>query len=485
MTLDVGARKSRFISAWSAFDAIGRQTVQIGGAVVLARILTPTEFGQFILPAAIYAAIAIVSDLGQSASLIQRKRPGRLLYSSVFWLHLVTAGFLSAVTFVSYIVMAPEDWKHVLGVCAVLSLSVIFNALGLVPGVVLMKSLDFRRLTIINLCSSVAGVSTGIWVAVAIGGPVAFAAQLLGTNVCAAGALLMISKFRPKMRFSLNSLISIRATSALSLITNGMHAIQSSSYIWAMAPVVSAQTMGVFGRAEGLRQMILTVFDAAFSRTSLPRFVNHADDPARLVQLAGTTLKVSALFLAPVALGLAAMATPFTIVIFGEQWTPMAGYLTILAVAASILPFHVLTWNMLLALKKTRICFVIQICRTLLVLTTVVIAARFGAMATAWGILAISVMATALYAPLTKSLLGYGLLAQFAATWTIYLSAIVMALIVRFVATHWGVSPALLFITLPIIGAVTYVICLAIFGERWPFDMDGGERYRSPAAGVI
>ena len=230
--------------------------------------------------------------------------------------------------------------------------------------------------------------------------------------------------------------------------------------------------------------MIMTVFDAAFSRTSLPRFVSHADRRDMLVADARRTLRISALILAPMTLGLAAMSTPFTIVMFGDQWIDMAGYLTILAAAVSVLPFHVMNWNMLLALRKTRVCFVIQICRTLLVLVTVVIASRFGALTTALGIMGMSFAATLLYAPISRSMLGYGLGSQIFDTAPAYASAIVMALIVHFLATSWDIAAGLLFITLPLAGAVIYVALLFLLGERWPFGATRGGNHPPLSPGM-
>ena len=149
---------------WSTISTMATRILLFGTTIVLARVLSPTDFGVVALGMVVYSLAALFSDLGISASLIQAKDHVEEQANASFWLNLTIGGILSLLTFV----IAPwvghfYDNPLVTPLLRVQGLSFFLNGFATVQSVLLTKKMDFKQLARIDI---IAGISEPRWIGI-------------------------------------------------------------------------------------------------------------------------------------------------------------------------------------------------------------------------------------------------------------------------------------------------------------------------------
>lgn len=315
---------------WSATSQIGRQSIQLVVTIVLARLLSPADFGLVAMATVITGFIAIFSDLGTSAAVIQKQQYSSSFLSSVFWLN-VGFGLFVMLIIVAIAPVVAAIYREPKITPILLALSSVFPVMGLMSlqRALLEKSMGFNTLANVELTSTAIGGVAAIVVALSEGGIWSLVVQAVITTVSAAVLLWLSSAWRPQLKMSLADIRTIGVFSAnLTGFNIFNYFARNADYIL-IGRFLGSQDLGYYTLAYRILMFPLQNFSAVVGRVMLPYSSKLQADEARFRQIYLKTIRGIALVTFPLMALLFVVAEPFVSVVFGANWLPAVPLLLI------------------------------------------------------------------------------------------------------------------------------------------------------------
>lgn len=420
---------------WSAFDLGSRFGIQFVVSIILARLLSPEEFGIYALTAIFVALSGVLVDGGFSTALIQRREVDRAAETAVFQYNLLVASGMAAIIVAIAPSMARIYGYPVLQPLLYCSAGIVLvNALGAVPGALLNRRMEFSKLARAGLSSSMAGALAGVSAAVAGLGIWSFPIATGTSGAVQALATWWLSGWRPRWRFNLKPAREMVGFGSLLTVSGVLEVGYSSGYPLVIARLYGASDVGFYNRGQALQALPSSVISGIVQRVLLPVLSAKADDAGALKQGAKAAVATSMLFTVPLMLFLGLFSELVIEVLYGSKWTPAAPILTILALSGALFPLHVINLQILLALGRADWFFKVEIIKKLIGLTMVVIGSFFGIVGLATGQMIFTILAFFVNAHPSARLIAYPWREQLRDVARIVLVAVVTTGLVRLLA---------------------------------------------------
>jgi O-antigen/teichoic acid export membrane protein len=357
----------------------GRRLMTLVTTVVLARLLSPTDFG-LVAMAAIFIGFAdLVRDMGTGAGIVQTDAPTADLLSSVFWLNLGLGVLLTALL----IVLAPVvavllREPRLTPVLRTLSVSMLFAAAGVVHTSMLTRELRFRQLAVVELCSALAGSILGVALALKGYGVWSLIGQSVCTVVMVSGGTWLASEWRPRFVFDAASLRSILGFSANLTGFNAFNYFARNADNLLIGRYLGTQNLGFYDLAYRVMLYPLQMISWALGRALFPVYARLRAEPARL---AAAYLKVTrgvALIAFPVIFGILSIAHPFVETALGPAWSPVVPLLLILGPLSALQAIGTTVGYVYQATGRTDLLFAWGIGAGLLLITSFAVGLHWG-----------------------------------------------------------------------------------------------------------
>ena len=317
---------------WSAVSQVGRQATQLFTTIILARLLSPSDFGLVGMALVVTGFINIFKDLGTSAAIIQQKDLSEKLLPSIFW---VNVGFGLTATFLLFL-LAPlggilYQEPGVVAVLRVLSPSFLISGMGILHQALLERSLAFDSLAKLEVTSAIAGAVVGIVLALLNFGVWSLVFQVL-TSVFASTLLLwMSSPWRPQWVFHWKE---VGAVSRFSLNLTGFSIFnyfsRNADYLL-IGRFLGAQELGYYTLAYRILLFPIQNISAVIGRVLYPVLSAFQDDNSRFASAYLKVIRSIGLVTFPLMMGVLALARPFVLTFFGAKWEPVILLVMILA----------------------------------------------------------------------------------------------------------------------------------------------------------
>jgi polysaccharide transporter, PST family len=334
VTGDVRSLHSRVARgiAWKVFSQVVLQASKVVVALVLARLLSPHEFGLAGMVLVFSTLVFVFADVALGSALVQRRTLSELDRSTVFWTS-AAAGLAFTVVGVaaSWPLAAFFGEPAVQPLLAALSLSFLVTALGTTQKALLTRELDFRRLELRLIGATFAGGIVGVAAAANGAGAWAIIGQQITIAVGSTALLWVASRWRPRLMFSLANLRSLAGFSAGVFGTRLLFYANRNADNLLIGRFLGASALGVYALAYNLMLMPMDRLAGPVQEVLFPAFSKLQDQPRRM---AAAWLRVNRAIAAvslPSMLGLIIVAPEFVTVALGEKWEPAIPVLQILA----------------------------------------------------------------------------------------------------------------------------------------------------------
>lgn len=383
---------------WSVAGQIGRQTGVIACNVILARLLTPYDFGLTATVLIFVNFAVVVAEQGFSAALVQKKEISERHRSSILWVNLtlglaMTALFMAAAPLLGRFYGEPK----LVPLMRAISLLFVVNALGITHGSLLSRDLEFARLARAETVAAWAGALAAIGLAFAGAGPWAIVAQSVVTAAMSSAALWVMNPWRPKALFDPSAVRELAGFSTDYFVTNAATYWVRNIDNVLVGRVFGQAPLGVYSRAYAVMLFPINRITRVLQRVMLPSFALIQTDEARVASLFQRMTRVVALATFPLMLGVLACAPDFIHVLFGPQWGEMVPVLRILVGVGLIQSVTAMLGSLYAALGRTDLRLRVQIPVHAVEVAGIVIGLRWGITGVAAGY----AVATALTAPVT------------------------------------------------------------------------------------
>lgn len=387
--------------AWSVAEKIGSMLMQMVVSIVVARLLMPEDFGVLAILTFFTALMAVVVDSGFSQTLIRKTEPTESDYKSVFVFNVVTSLVLYAVmTALSPAIAAYYNLPVISKIAPVLFLLLPVNALTVIQNTIFARQFRFATLSRINFASAtIAGVAAitmawcgfGVW---------SLVAQRLAQVTVKAVLLWWRGDWRCKGRFDFSAL---RAMSGFSFRLMGTDII---SYLYNniaqlfIGKMHSATTLGYYNQAQKLKELPVTSVVQSFQSVTYPALANVKGDKQKFADSYLRVLAITAAVIAPVMVGMVAVADDMFMLMLGQRWMPTVPYFKILSLAGLFYPISMIAYNVLKVAGDGGVILRLEIIKKAIMTIILVLAIPHSVTAIAWGMVVMAVvelMLNALY----------------------------------------------------------------------------------------
>lgn len=352
---------------WSAIDSLARYGITFVVSIVLARLLSPDEYGLIGILTIFINLFNVIVDGGFTTALIRKKNASDDDYCTVFYINLVVSFLLAAVLFLCAQPIATffERTELVL-LTRVMASIVIINALGIVQKARLTKQINFRLQTKISIISSIASGVIGIFMAYAGFEVWALVGQQVSNQFISTVMLWLSNKWLPKLIFSWSSFNDLWSFGWKLLISGVIGSLSDDIYQAVIGKSFSPQSLGYYSRAHHFTSIFSSNITTIVKRVSFPVLSTLQDDPVRLKEGYRRVIKITMLPTFVLMLGLAAVAKPLILVLLGEKWLTSVSYLQIICLYAMMNPLHALNLNAIHVVGRSDLTLKLKIIKTFL-----------------------------------------------------------------------------------------------------------------------
>jgi O-antigen/teichoic acid export membrane protein len=351
----------------STFSQGANFVIRIGSMVVLARILTPSDFGLVGMVTAFTGFLGLFRDAGLSMATVQRASISREQTSNLFWVNLVIGGLLAALCAATAPILAKFYHEPLLlWVTVVIGTSFVFNGAAAQHRATLQRDMRFAALAIIDVVSIVVSVVLGIGMAMAGQAYWALVGMIVCPNVVGLAGVWIVGGWMP--------MAPRRGTDVISMLKYG-GAVTLHNLVAYLAFNVDkvllgrfwgAEVLGIYGRAYQLINMPTDNLNSTIGLVAFPALSRLQNDPPRLRNY---FLKGYGLFLSlvmPITMACALFAEDIVRVFLGAKWGAAAPLFRLMA--PTIFTFALvnpLSWLMLAtgnAARSLKIALVVSPC---------------------------------------------------------------------------------------------------------------------------
>ena len=399
--------------SWVFFEKFLSWGVQFIFGIILARLLTPEEYG-LIGMLAIFLVIAdtfVIAGYGEA--LIRKKDATAADYSTVFWINIGTALFF----YVLLYLLAPQisDFFNepiLRDLILVINLVIIIDALGMVPGIPLFRSMDFKTLSKVTVFANAVSGVIAIILAFLGFGVWSLVWRRLVFSVVKTVSYNLLSRTKIQWLFSRASFKELFGFGWKLLVTRLIAEIFQNIYYIVIGKYFSARELGLFTRANGYKDMPSKMLTSVFKSVSYPALSQIHEDNIRLKKVYRKMIQGVMYLTFAVMLGLAASADNFIIGLIGTKWKEAIPYLQLLCLAGIFFPLTNLNLNVMVVKGRSDLNLIIEIVRRVFAIPVIIIGIIYGIKALIIGMVVSSCFDYLVAAYWTSKLIDYSLKEQ-------------------------------------------------------------------------
>lgn len=357
---------------WSAADAFIGQGVTFIVGIVLARILSPEEYGLIGIVTIFTTVMLGVVDSGFSNALIRKIKVTDDDYSTLFYFNLLVSIFMFALLYVGAPWIAHFfERPQLISLTRVMGLLLIFQALSIVQYTILSRNVDFKTKTKASVVSAIISGIVGIAMAYTGFGVWALVAQQLARQLLYSVCLWILNKWWPKLRFSVESFKYMWGFGWKLLVSGLLDKIWAQLYQTVVGKFYNPATLGQYTRAKEYAGIFSTNFTSIIQRVSYPVLSQVQDDKERMVNGYRKIIKATMFVTAVVMVFMGAIAEPLIYCLIGPQWGEAASYLPLICVSMSLYPLHSINLNMLQIQGRTDIFLYLEIVKKVIAIVPI------------------------------------------------------------------------------------------------------------------
>lgn len=442
---------------WSSIDRFTTQGISFVFGMLIARMLLPSDYGVVAMLGIFMAVSSCFIDSGFGTALIRKNNRTETDYCTVFYFNIVVAFlFYGLLWLASPYIAAFYELPLLESATKVVGLNLIIGALSGIQSAQLSIAIDFKSRAQISVITTIFTGVVGLWLAYKGYGVWALVFQGLSSNILRTILLWAIVRWVPKLRFSWHSFRELFSFGSKMLASGLLDTVYNNIYTIVIGKFFSANSLGVYSRADGLAQFPSSNITGVLQSVTFPVLSTIQDDEARLADAYKRFLRLSAFVVFPLMVGLAAVADPFIRIVLTDKWEGAIYFLQILCFSLMWYPIHAINLNLLMVRGRSDYFLKLEVIKKILGVATLCVTIPMGLVAMCYGRIFTSVICLGMNTYYTNKLIGYGFGPQMKELSHILVHSLVMCGIV-FAIVHYFSNLWLQLLVGILAGAVYYL----------------------------
>lgn len=445
-------------TAWSAIDNVTQYIVTFVVSIVLARILSPDDYGLLGIIGIFTAVCNAIINSGFTTAIMRKKDPTDDDYNTAFIINMTLSLMLYIIVFIcSPFIAHFFSREELAALTRVASLAMIIGALALVQQTRLTKRIDFKTQTKITFYSSIISGAIGVAMAFLGFGVWALVAQGLIAQLIRTVLLWYFNHWTPSLRFSKQSAHYLFGFGWKLMISNILDSLWTQLYQVIVGKYYSPATLGQYTRAKHFSQLFSSNLTSVIQRVTFPVLSNIQDDKERMVNGYRKIIKTTMFMTFTLMFALGAVSEPLLYCLIGEKWHEAATFLPLICFVGASYPLHALNLSMISLQGRSDLFLALEIAKKIIGLAPLFVGAFVGIFPMLYTSILTTIICYFLNSYFPGKLLGYNSwmqLKDIAPSFFIAISMSIMVYCLKFLPfSYWIILPLQL-----VFGALFFIV---------------------------
>lgn len=415
---------------WKSIEKVGIQLIKLVLGVILARLLTPADYGLIGMITVFFAISMVFIDSGFGLAYIQKQDANEIDASTIFYFNLIVSSlFYLVLWFAAPLISNFYEESQLTLLIRVMSVVLIINSFSLIQLTKLNKEIKFKKKTILILVSAVLASTSGIIAALSDFGVWSLVIQEIVRAISKSLGLWFFIKWRPLPCFNLYSLKSMFSYSSWVFLMGIITAIFDNLYTLVIGKVFSASQLGFYTKANQFQRTISMTSTNVVGAVSFPVFSKLQNDRIALKKAFKKFNQHTMFFVVPLSVIFIIIAKPFFLILLTEKWLPMVPYFQLLLIAGVMYPMQAINVQILSALGKMKLNFNLSMIKNSLRVINIIFMYKYGILYIIYGEIAFSFFALLINTAYTKRFIDYGIMEQLKDISSILITSIVLSIL--------------------------------------------------------
>ena len=398
---------------WKFGERITAQLVSTVVTIILARLLTPSDYGVVALVTIFITICNTLVTGGLGNALIQKKDADETDFSSMFYFSVFMSIILYFVMFFTAVPIAKFYNKpQLIPIIRVMSLRLPFAAANSIQQAFISRRMQFRKFFVATIIGTIISAVVGIYMAYKGYGPWALVMQYLTNVFIDTFVLFLVGGWRPKFLFSIGRVkgmlpygLRIMGASLLDTVFNEIRSIVISAKY-------SDVDLAMYENGKKYPNLIVTNINSSITSVMLPVLSKKQNDTLQIKATMKKSIKVSAYLLAPLLLGFLVCADRFVDVILTDKWADCVPYICLMCVMCLFYPIHTINIQAVNAVGRSDLTLRLEVIKKIFNIVVLIITMLLGVFWIAFGALVVSLASTYINAAYSKKLFNYSFAEQ-------------------------------------------------------------------------
>ena len=412
---------------WSAVERFSVAGISFVFGLVLARLLSPSDYGIIAMLNIFMAVSQTFIDSGFSSALIRKIDRTETDNATAFYFNIgVGVACYLILFFAAPLIARFYDEPILVSVTRVVGLNLLFNSLCVVQQALLSVRIDFKTQAKISLTATVLSGVIGIVLAYKGYGVWALVVQTVSSASFRMVLLWVLARWRPRARFSKASFRELFSFGSKLLASGLLDTIYNNLYTIVIGKKFTSASLGVYARAEHFAQFPAVNITGILQRVTFPVLSTIQNEDERLRVNYRKFLRLSAYAVFPLMMGLVAVADPLVRWILTDKWEGAILFLQILCFALMWYPIHAINLNLLQVKGRSDLFLKLEVWKKIIGVVTLCVTIPLGLTAMCVGRIVTSLIALFINTYYTGKLIQVGYWVQMKDLLPILANSVVM-----------------------------------------------------------
>jgi O-antigen/teichoic acid export membrane protein len=431
---------------WSAIDNVAQMGVTFVVSIVLARLLSPDDYGLLGIIMIFTNVCQQLINAGFTTALIRKPDATDDDFNTSFIVNLGLSLFFYTVIFICSPLIA--DFFHreeLIDLIRVSSLGMIVGALAMVQQTRLTMRIDFKSQTKITIVASITSGVAGIAMALMGCGVWSLVVQQLVNQGLKTILLWVVNKWIPQLRFSKDSFHELFGFGWKMMLSGLLDTVWKELYQVVVGKFYTPATLGQYTRSKQFSQLFSSNLTSVIQRVTYPVLSNIQDDKDRMISAYRRIIKVTMFITAISMFALGAVSEPLLYCLIGPKWHEAATYLPLICLTGSTYPLHAINLNMLQVQGRSDLFLGLEVIKKIIGIAPLAVCIFYGILPMLYVSILTSIISYFLNSYYSGKLIGYSSWMQIKDFAPSYGAATLIALSVWFLkflpVTPWIILP--------------------------------------------
>lgn len=448
---------------WRFFERFGAEIATLVVTIVLARILSPDDYGVIAIVLAITAILQIIADFGMNSALIQKKELEKDDYATALYSSL----FIGTILYVTLFFVAPligelYDNEILCSIIRVQGTIIFVSAINKVQQAYVSRNMMFRKFFFSTIGGTVISGAVGIWMAYNGFGVWSLVAQSLINPIVDTIILFIAIRWFPKGFFKKDSFKALFKFGWKMFVANAISTVYEKTRALLIGKQYTSSDLAYYDKGNHFPRLIVSNIDSSIDSVLFPALSKKQTDPETIKKMTKRVIKVSSFVIFPMMMGLGVCANGIVSILLTDKWLPCVFFLRVFCFTYAFYPLHSANLNAIKSIGRSDTYLVLEITKRVIGISILMITLFISVEAIAYGMIVGCLLSIFINSFPNKKFIRYGTLEQLIDVLPSFLLTLAMGVSV-YCISFIGLNVWLTLIIQVLLGVAIYIVGALIF----------------------